>query len=495
MASRSDLRHELALLVLSRYPVVVLESADEDRVEALAVQVASDLDLPLWVWSSTHGLLRRGGAPLANTRDPEAALAQLHSLGGGLIALLRDLHPYFDRPAVVRRIREIAPLFAKNRSSLLLCGVQVPVPAELSHMTATLEISLPDVSELEQIVRETARELEGQGRIVVELDGAVIRRMAFSLRGLHAQEAQRVLYQAALRDGRLSQEDEPALHEGKKHGLKLQSQLEWIEPLEGGLDSLGGAGNLRRFTLMRREAFGEAAARFGLEPPRGVLLVGVPGTGKSLACRAVAAGLGLPLLRLDPGRLYDKFVGETEANLRRALLMCETLAPVVLWLDEIEKALATGSGVADDGLSQRMLGTLLTWMQERPAPVFLAATSNDISRLPVELLRRGRFDEIFFFDLPSAPERASIFGIHLARRGRDPAQFDLEGLATSSDGFSGAEIEGLVVAGLYHAFAVRSQLTTEILLAEAAATRPLSRVRSHEVAALRAWGQRHAVPA
>ena len=486
-----DLRHELTLLVLSRYPLVAIETADEVKVANLAQQVASDLSMPLLEWSSTHGLVRRSGGAIQDTRDPAAALEKVLDMRAEILVLLKDIHPYFERPEVLRLLRESEQRFLGRRSSLLLSGVRVDLPSELAPMASRIEIALPTQRELEDLVRRTALELERQRRTQIDLSPDELTSLARALGGLHLQEARRVLYQAALSDSRLAGDDLPAVREGKQRRLRHASHLDWIEPLEG-MSVMGGAGALKEWARRRREAFGEAARRFGLEAPKGVLLVGVPGTGKSLACRALAGEWELPLLRLDPGRLYDKYVGETEANLRRGLEASEAMAPAVLWVDEIEKAIASGTGSADDGLSQRVLGTLLTWMQERPAPVFLMATSNDVSRLPMEVLRRGRFDEIFFVDLPGPEDRATIFSIHLEKREWSPESFDLDRLASLSDGFSGAEIESVIVAALYHAFSEQHPLRQEFLEAEIAAARPLSELRPDDVRRLREWGHRHA---
>jgi len=379
----------------------------------------------------------------------------------------------------------------------------VELPSSLISDAARLELALPDQRELEHLVRRTAAELAAHapggrpGGVEIDLDGNQVASLARALLGLHRDEARRLLYQAALADGRLSVDDLERLLQGKRQRVEAGGLLQWVEPV-GGLDVLGGAANLKRWVERRCDAFGETARRFGLEPPKGLLLTGVPGTGKSLACRAVAGAWNLPLLSLDPGRLFDKFIGETESNLRRALATAEGVAPAVLWIDEIEKALAEGGASADGGLAQRIRGTLLTWMQERPvdrAPVFVMATANEVERLPVELLRRGRFDEVFFFDLPVAADRERIFALHLTRRGRKPETFDLPALARASEGFSGAEIEGVVVAALYSAFSARRPLATEIVLEEIAATRPLARLRPEAVERVRAWGQNHARPA
>lgn len=486
-----DLRHELTLLVLSRYPLVVIESVDESKVERLAQQVAVDLSYPLLEWTSTQGLMRRAGGSIPDTQDPAVALERVLTMPGDLLVLLKDLQPFFERPEVLRLLRESESRFGEKASSLLLCGVDVTLPKELVSQAARLQVSLPSRDELEELVRRTARELETQRRTSVQLSPPEYASMAQALTGLHVQEARRVLYQAALSDSALGGDDVPEVRRGKQRRLRDDARLEWIEPLEG-MDVIGGAGSLKSWASKRKDAFGEAASRFGLEPPKGVLLVGIPGTGKSLACRALAGEWELPLLRLDPGRLYDKYVGESEANLRRSLQTAQAMAPAVLWVDEIEKAIASGSGTSDDGLSQRILGTLLTWMQERPAPVFLMATSNDVTKLPPEFLRRGRFDEIFFVDLPEAEDRLLIFEIHFRQREWSPDRFDLERLAALSEGFSGAEIEAVVVAALYHAFSENQPLQQSFLEEEIAAARPLSQLRPEDIQALREWGHRHA---
>ena len=489
-----DLRHELSLVVMSRYPLVVIEGLDEDRIVRLVERVAVDLNRPLLEWSSTTGLTRRSGGGLAQTKDPAKALEQILDMRANVLCLFYDLHPYFERPEVVRLLRETESRLADTQTTVLLSGSVVEMPDELQPLTSKVKVALPDRKELRRIVQLTARELETQRQSSVKLVSEDYDRLADALVGLHTQEARRALYQAALGDGELSLDDLAELRAGKQRRLERGSLLQWVEPLPG-LSELGGSPHFKRWVDRRSEAYTEAARLFGIEEPKGLLLVGVPGTGKSLACRALAGEWKLPLLRLDPGRLYDKFVGQTEANLRKALETAEAMAPAVVWMDEIEKALASGGGAADDGLSQRVLGTLLTWMQDRPAPVFVMATSNDVTRLPVELLRRGRFDEVFFVDLPGPDERELIFAIHIEKRERDPRRFDLARLAEITDGFSGAEIEGVVVAALYHAFSERQELSDNVLQQEVEKTRPLSVLRPREIAELRQWGATHASPA
>jgi hypothetical protein len=351
-----DLRRELTLLVLSRYPLVVLESPEEARVEEVVGRVAADLSLPLLVWSSSSGLVRPSGGRLEGTEEPGRALETVAALEGEVLALFHDLHPYFERPEVVRRLRDLDRSFGGGRSTAVLAGVAIELPGGLANRAARLELALPGEVELERLVRSTAAELTARRGAAVELAPAEVTALARALRGVERDEARRLLHQAALRDGLLSAADLDDLLRGKRQRVEAGGLLQWVAPLAG-LDALGGAEELKRWARRRREAFGEAARRFGLDPPKGLLLTGVPGTGKSMACRALAGEWGLPLLGLDPGRLFDRFVGETEANLRRALATAAAMAPAVLWIDEIEKALSVEPSRADAGLSRRVAGT------------------------------------------------------------------------------------------------------------------------------------------
>jgi len=320
-------------------------------------------------------------------------------------------------------------------------------------------------------------------------------RLLGALRGFTLEEAERAVIQVVLDDRELSAEDIPRVLEVKQKTLMKGGVLEFIAGAES-MGDVAGMANLKGWLERRRGAFGAQAAAFGLDTPRGVLLLGVQGCGKSLLAKAVAREWGLPLLKLDPGALYDKFVGESERKLRQAIGQAEAMAPAVLWIDEIEKGLAGATtSEADGGLSRRLLATFISWLQEKRHEVFVVATANDISALPPELVRKGRFDEIFFVDLPSAEVREVIFSIHLARRDRDPGRFDLSALAAASAGFSGAEIEQAVVGSLYSAFSVDDRLTTDHILTELAGTRPLSVTMAEKVEALRAWASARTVPA
>jgi SpoVK/Ycf46/Vps4 family AAA+-type ATPase len=345
-------------------------------------------------------------------------------------------------------------------------------------------------------VKSVFAELVREQRITVTLDLAGIGQVARNLGGLPAEEALRTLRMCILSRQRADAGLLDDVLDAKRQALRSDGLIESVRR-DTSFGDVAGLTRLREWIAKRKSALTPEGRRFGLQPPKGLLIMGVQGCGKSLAARAVAGEWGFELARLDAGALYDKFVGESEKKLHKALELAQKLSPVVLWIDEIEKAFASAgsSGDADAGLSQRLLATLLTWMQERESGVFLAATSNNISVLPPEIMRKGRFDEIFFVDLPHAEVRAALFELHLKKRGRDATAFDLVKLAAISDGFSGAEIEQAIIAGLYTAFAQKQQLTTEILLAEIRSTQPLSVTRAEEVDAIRQWARTRAAPA
>jgi SpoVK/Ycf46/Vps4 family AAA+-type ATPase len=370
------------------------------------------------------------------------------------------------------------------------------LPAELAAEAAPFQLGLPTAEELLPGVKRVVAEISREQNIPVSLDFAGIGQAAHNLAGLSEEEAIRTLRMCILARGRADTGLLDDVLDAKRQALKSDGLIETVRR-DASFSDVAGLKRLREWIVKRKSALTPEGQRFGLVPPKGILITGVQGCGKSLAARAVAGEWGFELARLDAGALYDKFVGESEKKLHKALELAQKLAPMVLWIDEIEKAFASAgsSGDADAGLSQRLLATLLTWMQDRESGVFLAATSNNITVLPPEMMRKGRFDEIFFVDLPNLEVRAALFGLHLKRRGRDATSFDLSKLAAGSNGFSGAEIEQAIVAGLYTAFAQKQQLTTEILLAEIRATQPLSVTRAEEVESIRQWAKTRAAPA
>jgi len=490
-----DNSRDLELLVQSRHPIIAIETPEEERVDAIVRDLAARLDLPLFEWRSTRGLVRAGTSdPIYDTEKPLPALRAAAGMQTDALYVFHDLQQFFEDPVVLRSLRDIAQAFSRARRALILCAPEITVPADLQACTARIALELPDTGELRRMAVRTLREMGAPKRIKMDLTMPELERLIDSLRGLTLQEAQRLLLRAALDDLRLDRQDLKAILERKKDLLARDGVLT-LHPHESTLQQVGGLQNLKAWLKTRGAAFTPEAKRYGLEPPRGLLLLGVQGCGKSLCAKAVAAEWGLALLQLDAGALYDKFVGESEKNLRRALSAAEAMAPCVLWIDEIEKGFATRDSASDGGLSRRILGTLLSWMQERKSPVFLVATANEVESLPPELLRKGRFDEIFFVDLPSEPARRSILAIHLSRRRQDPARFDLERLAESSAGFSGAEIEAAVVSALYAAFAAKVPLGDPHLLEALAVAVPLSRTCRESINSLRAWAVGRAVPA
>jgi hypothetical protein len=501
---------ELQLLVQSGYAIIAARTAEEDRLERLLDQVSANLKIPLWRWTVTDGLRKEAtGDPPAtasvfarpdpaasgeDTREPGKALAAMLGLEDDGVFFLKDLHRYLDQVAVVRRLRDLAPRFTGARRVMVLCAATLEIPAELAPLTAPFTLELPTGDELRALVRRVGARLAREQQIRVSLSDAELDQLVERMRGLTEHEAERALTRAAVRDRALTVNDLEVFIALRRELLQREGALEYVAPEEN-LAEVGGFRRLKEWLAKRRRAFEPAAREFGLTPPKGILLLGVQGAGKTLLARAVAREWSLPLLKLEAGRLYDKFIGESEKNLERAIRAAEALAPCVLMIDEIEKAIGATSSDADAGLARRLFGRLLGWLQDRKAPVFVVATSNDIAALPPELTRKGRFDELFFIDLPTPDERKEILSVHLARRKRNAGLFDLENLAVALDGFSGAEIEQVVVAGLHTAFARGVELSSQVLAEEIKATRPLSVTRREEIDALRAWARDRTVSA
>jgi len=489
-------RDELALLINSRNPIISVETSEEQRFLGLLERVAEELNIPAYVWSVTSGLARAGGAGLYNSDQPEQALTNISTIQGDAIFLLKDFGRYCDNDRISRRLRDLADGFRTARRSIVILGASIQLPRELDADAVAFQLGLPTVEELVTGVKATLAELSAKQGIIFSLDAPSVWQLAKNLAGLPQDDALRVLRQTVLAHKRTDAGLLDDVLEAKRQAMHTDGLLETIKR-DSSFSDVAGLQRLREWINKRKSALTPEGQRFGLVPPKGLLITGVQGCGKSLAARSVAGEWGYELARLDAGALYDKYVGESEKRLKKALEVAQKIAPVVLWIDEIEKAFASAgsSGDADAGLSQRLLATLLTWMQDRESGVFLAATSNNITILPPEMLRKGRFDEIFFVDLPSVESRTALFALHIKKRGRDAAGFDLPTLAGASEGFSGAEIEQVIVAGLYTAFSQKQQLSTEILIAEIRATRPLSVTRAEEIGAIRNWAKSRAVAA
>lgn len=487
---------DLAALFKSRNPIVLCETVEEKRFESLVREAAGSLDMPVSTWSAASGLSPCYPADQPKTLDLAFALRIVRLATGDGVWILKDPQPHLENPTTLRTLRETAQEFAGSARTLVLVGPVLPSRPELDELGVRFEFALPGPEELRTLVRETLKSLEGHPRAArIPLSPADQEGLVTDLQGLTLFEAQRALSRVVVDDDALTAEDRPRVRESKKALVESGGLLEFF-PAPLGLDSVGGLARLKKWIGSRKVGFLPPPGALPIDPPKGLLILGVQGCGKSLAAKAVAASWGLPLLALDAGRLLAPYIGESERNLRDALKRVERMAPCVLWIDEIEKAFSTSrSSDTDGGVSKRLVGSLLTWMQERAARVFLIATANSVDELPPEMMRKGRFDEVFFVDLPGKAARAEIFSLHLKQRNEDPRKFDLERLASESPGFSGAEIEQAIVSALYDARSTGSPLDTTAILVALRSTRPLSVVRGEKIAALRAWATERCVPA
>jgi ATP-dependent 26S proteasome regulatory subunit len=491
----------------ARHSAVRIVTLEEPEVRDMVRFSALDLGLEPWEWSATYGLRRMGLGPAEGVQGTENPAAALHWLLANLAApsmvVMLDLADHLGDARVLRATRELAEHFrmgpeagdGTGRKVLVLLDSKEEVPASVGFLTARYDISAPDDEELEEVVRRAVKKMAQSGPVRAALSKRDLRSLVENLRGLTRRHAEQVVMAAMVEDRALTAEDLPRVIDAKRRLLADSGVLEFVDA-PAGLDEIGGLTRLKAWLSEREASFGDDARKMGMLPPRGVMLLGVQGSGKSLAARAIATAWKRPLMRLDPGSLYDRYIGESEARLRGALKQAEGMAPVILWIDEIEKGFAGAAGQSvDGGLSRRMFGTLLTWMQEHREPVFVVATANDVEALPPELLRKGRFDEIFFIDLPGEAARREIFRVHLARRKQDPAVYDLGALAAASEGFSGAEIEGAVMGALYRQLAGKGRADTAAVVEALRGSPPLSVTMREKVGALRAWARGRCVPA
>ena len=506
--------HDLRTLIRSCHPLIVIETVEEERVLALLQSVAAQERMPLFEWSITKGLTRADDGPTLSkmTATPLALLQHLNGLTVEAVFWLKDLAPHLQDAAVARQLREVSAVYHKTRATCILTGHPIVLPTDLETMAVRLDLQLPDRTELQAMLQSvlaslgtrTAPRRPRSTTLAQSILGSFTETkpadagpppqerdaILQALQGLTLHQARQVITQCVVEDGTLSVDDVQTILKRKVQAIKDGGLLEYY-PLEDNRFELGGFTNLKAWLERAKVGFSAEAKALNLAPPRGIMLVGVPGCGKSLAAKAIAREWQLPLLKLDAGRLFDKFVGESEKNFRKAIEMAESLSPIVLWIDEIEKAMAAGggSGDADAGLSRRLFGAFLTWLQEKKQEVFVIATANNLALLPPELLRKGRFDEIFFVDLPDDGEREAIWNIHLGLRKQDNTRFDLVKIVSASDGFSGSEIEQAVVAALYRALHQKTPLTTDLLIEELTHTVPLSVTRREDIDQLRETAQ------
>jgi ATP-dependent 26S proteasome regulatory subunit len=492
----SEALSDLELLIRSRYGLIHIDTVEEERTELLLRHVSDRLTLPLFTWSRTRGLCRDGHANgVYETQEPAQALA--HIVAAQMAGLY--MFPAFDglssNELIVHRLKEVAAELGRRKGALILTGTSLELHESVRRLIAVMRLPEPGPEEFRKLVEHIARDVGRTHAVDIRLTEQDESRLLTALRGLSLLEAEKVLTKAMVEDHSLTADDIMHVIDAKKQIVEREGVLEYY-PAEESLAEIADLTGLKEWLRKRRNILSDPAraAEFGLTFPKGLLLIGVPGCGKSLCARAVATEWGLPLLRLDTGSLYNKYIGETENNFRRAMRTAERLAPCVLFIDELEKAFAAG-GSDDGGVSMRVLGTFLSWLQDRKQDVFVVATANDVSRLPPEFLRKGRFDETFFVDLPDADTRTEILRIHLKRRGQDPDALRLDLVTTATHTFSGAEVEQVIVSALYTAFSDGTALSTEHLLREASATKPLATMMAEKIAALRDWAKERTVPA
>lgn len=479
--------HDIKTLILSSHPVIAIETVEEERVRSLLISISAQARMPLFEWSLTRGLTRADDAVLVNrtTASPAALLGHLENLRPEILVLLKDFSRHLDDATHARLFREVADQFAKKRSTAVLAGETVQLPNEIEALAVRYRLRLPDRNELDAVVTSVLQSLGDRASGLKALSTNDREELLRAMNGLTLNQARQAISHAVLEDGALTPRAVQGVLNRKAQMIKEGGLLEYY-PLEDNRYQLGGFANMKAWLQRAALGFSPEAKALNLTPPRGILIVGVPGCGKSLAAKVIARDWKLPLLKLDAGRLFDKFVGESEKNFRKAVAMAESMAPVVFWIDEIEKGMVSaGGGEADAGLSRRLFGAFLTWLQEKKQDVFVVATANDLSVLPPELLRKGRFDEIFFVDLPNEDERDAILKIQLGLRKQDASKFNLAQIVTACEGFSGAEIEQAVVSSLYRALSHKRPLDTDLILEELRQTVPLSVSRREDVQRLR----------
>ncbi|MHB1455451.1 MAG: AAA family ATPase [Armatimonadota bacterium] len=497
-----DIVDELEILIRARYPVIYVVTWEESRVDKAIIAIAAKRDKKVFTWSVCRGIVPYGTSPQSTkniderTRDPLNALDQVLGWVDPAIFVFKDFHPFLNDPSVVRKVRETAQYLKDSYKTLVLVSPMLRLPPELDKDITVIDFGLPGRDEITELLDKTTSEVNKNAGLNIELAQDTKESIVNAALGLTISEAENVFAKTLVKTGGISQKDIPIILSEKEQIIRKSGMLDYYQSTDG-LDNVGGMDDIKEWLRKRKTAFGTEARKFGLPSPKGVLLIGVQGCGKSLCAKALASHWGVPLLKLDLGRVFSSLVGSSEDNIRQAVRVAESVAPAILWIDEVEKAFAgtQSSSFSDAGTTSRVFGSFITWLQEKTAPVFVIATANNISQLPPELLRKGRFDEIFFIDLPNRVERVEIFRIHIDKRGRKSETFDLEKLADASEGFSGAEIEESIIAALFDVFDNGKDLDTDAVLGSIQATVPLSQTMKEGMEEIREWAKDRARPA
>ena len=492
-----DALRDLELLFRSRNGLVHLETEEEDRASTLLSHVADRLGVPFFTWTRSKGLKRADfSAGVYDTDEPLKALHHVAVAKQDAVYHFRSLiGALTGQDLLISVARDAAKSLNGHTGGVVLTGEGTELPASLREIAAHVTLPGPSDEEFKTLLSRITRDLSARQHVEVALSRDEDKRLVRNLSGLTLMEAEKILTKAIVEDGKLGADDIEKVMEAKRAIVEREGLLEYY-PTETTMAQVADLATLKAWLAKRKAVVKEPerAAQFGLQFPRGVLLLGVPGCGKSLCAKAVASEWELPMLKLDTSNLYNKYIGESESNFKRAMRTADRMAPLVLWIDELEKAFASGGG-EDGGVSKRILGSFLSWMQDREGDVFVVATANDIQALPPEFLRKGRFSEIFFVDLPDGATRAEVLRIHLSTRGHDPEAFDLLHLAEATSGYSGSEIEEVVVSALYTAFATGGRVDTAAIATEIAATKPLSITMHEKIDGMRRWAEGRAVRA
>ena len=493
-----DFSTEIETLIRARYPILYVVSNEEMRVQNVVVEIARKRQKKVFEWSFSTGIVPAGTSiqshktRSAATKDPLMALDQVIEQVEPAIFIFKDFHPFLTKNnfAIVRKLKEIALYLKNSFKTIILVSPTIEIPTELEKEITVLNYPLPSRDDLSDLLDKIIADVSEFKHINVDMDDAARERLLQASLGLTLGEAENVFAKIIVKSGRLSGDDISEVFSEKQQIIRKSGLLEYYATEER-FDNIGGLTVLKDWLDKRAAAFTKEARAFGLPPPKGILMLGVQGCGKSLCAKAVSTRWQLPLLRFDMGRMFGSLVGSSEENVRRAIAVAESVAPAILWVDEIDKAFAgsQGSGSTDGGTAARVFGTFLTWLSEKTSPVFVVTTANDISQLPAELLRKGRLDEIFFVDLPSNEERKDIFRIHLQKRRRPPENFDLATLAANAKDCSGAEIEEAINSALYDAFYAQTDISTESVLVTLSQTVPLAKPMDEQIGRLPRWGE------
>jgi len=487
---KSNINKKIEYLIRARYPIIYVVSSEEVRVENSVRNIADERGKKIFFWSITKGIEAENQPDLSELKDPIKALDHIVKTDVNGIFILRDFHPYLNDPVVIRKLRDVNKVLKTCMKNIILLSSVLKIPKEVEKEITVIDYDLPDKEEIDIILESILRSIDNSSNIEIFNDKKKREKVIEAALGLTAEEAENVFAKSLVET---NQFDINIILSEKEQIIRKSGILEFYNASEDFSD-IGGLENLKSWLKKRTTAFTTEARDFGLPQPKGILLIGIPGCGKSLTAKSISSLWNLPLLRLDVGRVFTSLVGSSEENVRKAIMTAESIAPSILWLDELEKGFSgmQSSGFSDAGTTARVFGTFLTWLQEKTSPVFVVATSNDITSLPPELLRKGRFDEIFYIDLPNTAERHDIFKIHLLKRKRKPENFDVENLAKETHGYSGAEIEQAVISALYDSFDANEEIKDERIVHSIKEMIPLSQTMEDKISKIREWAKTRA---